>query len=84
MKCLFSKIAAATHRAEKLLLIQAADETVIDDRKLTGKLHGITKALLPAADVNPTCISRGCMSIAENDPVVRPWYGKSEKCADFA
>ena len=24
------------------------------------------------------------MSITENDPVVRPWYGESEKRTDFA
>ena len=44
-KALGCKVAATTHRAEKLSLIQTADETLVDDGKLTGKLHGITKAL---------------------------------------
>lgn len=44
-KALGCKVTATTHRAEKLPLIQTADETLIDDGKLTGKLQGITKAL---------------------------------------
>lgn len=44
-KALGCRVTATTHRAEKLSLIQAADETLIDDGKLTGKLQGITKAL---------------------------------------
>ena len=44
-KALGCKVAATTHRAEKLSLIQTADETLVDDGNLTGKLQGITKAL---------------------------------------
>ena len=44
-KALGCRVTATTHRAEKLSLIQTADETLIDDGKLTGKLNGITKAL---------------------------------------
>lgn len=39
------KVVATTHRADKLPLLAEADEAVIDDGKLTGKAHGITKAL---------------------------------------
>lgn len=44
-KALGCKVAATTHRDEKLSLIQTADETLVDDGNLTGKLLGITKAL---------------------------------------
>ncbi|MBR2995689.1 MAG: zinc-binding dehydrogenase [Lachnospiraceae bacterium] len=39
------RVIAATHREDKLPLIMAADEAVIDDGKLTGRIHGVTKAL---------------------------------------
>lgn len=39
------KVIATTHRQGKLTLLAEADEAVLDDGKLTGKLHGVTKAL---------------------------------------
>ena len=39
------KVIATTHRESKLPLIQEADEAVLDDGRLTGKIHGVTKAL---------------------------------------
>ena len=44
-KALGCKVIATTHREDKLPLIAGADEAVIDDGKLTGKIHGVTKAL---------------------------------------
>ena len=44
-KALGCKVIATTHREDKLPLIAEADEAVIDDGRLTGKLHGVTKAL---------------------------------------
>ena len=44
-KALGCKVTATTHRTEKLSLIQTADEALVDDGKLTGKLQGISKAL---------------------------------------
>lgn len=44
-KALGCKVIATTHREDKLPLIAEADETVIDDGKLTGKVRGVTKAL---------------------------------------
>lgn len=44
-KALGCKVIATTHREDKLPLIAAVDEAVIDDGKLTGKIHGATKAL---------------------------------------
>lgn len=44
-KALGCKVIATTHREEKLPLISEADETVLDDGKLTGRIHGVTKAL---------------------------------------
>lgn len=44
-KALGSRVVATTHREEKLPLIAEADEAVIDDGKLTGKISGVTKAL---------------------------------------
>ncbi|MBQ8068727.1 MAG: zinc-binding dehydrogenase [Solobacterium sp.] len=44
-KALGSKVIATTHRESKLSLITEADEAVIDDGRLTGKIHGVTKAL---------------------------------------
>ena len=44
-KALGCKVIATTHRADKLPLIAEADESVMDDGKLTGKVHGVTKAL---------------------------------------
>jgi len=39
------KVIATTHRESKLPLIQEADAAVLDDGRLTGKIHGVTKAL---------------------------------------
>ncbi|WP_281679528.1 alcohol dehydrogenase catalytic domain-containing protein [Synergistes jonesii] len=39
------KVIATTHRTDKLPLIAQADEAVLDDGKLTGKIRGATKAL---------------------------------------
>ena len=44
-KALGCRVIATTHREDKLPLIVDADETVIDDGKLTGRIHGVTKAL---------------------------------------
>lgn len=44
-KALGCLVIATTHREDKLPLIMDADETVIDDGKLTGRIHGVTKAL---------------------------------------
>ena len=39
------RVIASAHREEKLPLLSAADQAVLDDGKLTGKIHGVTKAL---------------------------------------
>ena len=39
------RVIATTHRESKLALIADADEAVLDDGKLTGRIHGVTKAL---------------------------------------
>ncbi len=44
-KALGSRIIAATHREDKLRFLSEADEAVIDDGKLTGKVRGVTRAL---------------------------------------
>jgi len=44
-KALGCRVIATTHREDKLPLIVDADEAVIDDGKLTGSVHGVTKAL---------------------------------------
>ena len=44
-KALGCRVVATTHREGKLPLIADADETIIDDGKLTGKINGVTKAL---------------------------------------
>jgi NADPH:quinone reductase-like Zn-dependent oxidoreductase len=44
-KALSCKVIATTHRTAKLSLIAEADEQVLDDGKLTGKIKGVTKAL---------------------------------------
>ncbi|MGX8698866.1 MAG: alcohol dehydrogenase catalytic domain-containing protein [bacterium] len=44
-KALCCRVIATTHREEKLPLLAEADEAVLDDGRLTGKLHGVTKAL---------------------------------------
>lgn len=44
-KALGCKVIATTHREDKLPLIAEADEAVIDDGRLTGKIQGVTKAL---------------------------------------
>lgn len=44
-KALGCRVIATTHRPEKLSLISEADEAVLDDGILTGKIQGVTKAL---------------------------------------
>ncbi len=44
-KAFGARVIATTHREDKLSLIYEADETVIDEGKLTGNIHGVTKAL---------------------------------------
>ena len=44
-KALGCKVIATTHKESKLPLIAEADEAVIDDGRLTGKIQGVTKAL---------------------------------------
>ena len=44
-KALGCMVIASTHKESKLPLIADADEAVIDDGRLTGKIHGVTKAL---------------------------------------
>ena len=44
-KALGCRVVATTHRESKLALIADADEAVLDDGKLTGRIHGVTKAL---------------------------------------
>ena len=39
------RVIATTHRESKLPLIEEADEAVLDDGRLTGKIHGVTKAV---------------------------------------
>ena len=44
-KALGCRVIATTHREDKLPLIMDADEAVIDDGKLTSRIHGVTKVL---------------------------------------
>ena len=44
-KALGCKVIATTHREKYFSKISAADEIILDDGKLTGKIEGITKAL---------------------------------------
>lgn len=44
-KALGCKVVATTHRESKLALLAEADEAILDDGKLTGRVHGVTKAL---------------------------------------
>ena len=44
-KILGCRVIAAVHREEKRQLVSGADETWLDDGRLTGKVHGVTKAL---------------------------------------
>lgn len=44
-KALGCRVLATTHRTEKLSLLADADEAILDDGKLTGKVRGVTKAL---------------------------------------
>jgi len=44
-KALGCRVIATTHKESKLPLIAEVDEAVIDDGRLTGKVHGVTKAL---------------------------------------
>ena len=44
-KAVGCRVIATTHRENKLELIREADERILDDGKLTGKVKGVTKAL---------------------------------------
>jgi len=44
-KALGCRVAASTHREEKLPLLADADEAVLDDGRLTGRVRGVTRAL---------------------------------------
>jgi NADPH:quinone reductase-like Zn-dependent oxidoreductase len=44
-KALGCRVLATTHRAEKIRLLEAADEQFLDTGRLTGKISGVTKAL---------------------------------------
>jgi len=44
-KALGCRVIATTHKDSKFGLIKNADEIILDDGKLTGKVHGVTKAL---------------------------------------
>jgi len=44
-KALGCRVVATTHRETKLPLLSEADEAVLDDGRLTGKVRGVTKAL---------------------------------------
>ena len=44
-KALGCRVLATTHRESKLSLLQEADEAILDDGALSGKLSGVTKAL---------------------------------------
>jgi NADPH:quinone reductase-like Zn-dependent oxidoreductase len=44
-KALGCQVVATTHRTEKLKLLEAADEQILDTGILTGKIRGVTKAL---------------------------------------
>ena len=44
-KALGCRVIATTHREAKLPLLSEADEAVPDDGRITGKVHGITKAI---------------------------------------
>jgi NADPH:quinone reductase-like Zn-dependent oxidoreductase len=44
-KTLGCKVIATTHKESKLTLLAEADEAILDDGKLTGRVHGVTKAL---------------------------------------
>ncbi len=44
-KVLGCRVIATTHRESKLPLLAKADEAILDDGRLTGKIHGVTKAL---------------------------------------
>lgn len=44
-KTLGCRVIATTHKEEKLSLLQEADERLVDDGRLTGRVNGVTKAL---------------------------------------
>ncbi len=44
-KALGCRVVATTHRETKLPLLSGADEAVLDDVRLTGRVRGVTKAL---------------------------------------
>ncbi len=44
-KAVGCRVISTTHRAEKLPFLANADEAILDDGRLTGRLHGVTKAL---------------------------------------
>ena len=44
-KALGARVIATTHKEDKFHLIKDADEIILDDGKLTGRIKGVTKAL---------------------------------------
>ena len=44
-KALGCRVVATTHREAKLPLLSEADEAVLDDGRLTGRVHGVNRAL---------------------------------------
>jgi NADPH:quinone reductase-like Zn-dependent oxidoreductase len=44
-KALGCRVVATTHRAEKMKLLETADEQILDEGVLTGRISGVTKAL---------------------------------------
>jgi NADPH:quinone reductase-like Zn-dependent oxidoreductase len=44
-KALGCRVLATTHKTEKMKLLEAADEQLLDTEVLTGKIRGVTKAL---------------------------------------
>ena len=44
-RALGCRVIATTHRPAKLALLDAADEALLDEGTLTGRVHGVTKAL---------------------------------------
>ena len=44
-KALGCRVTATTHRENKLSLLSDADEAILDDGRLAGRIHGVSKAL---------------------------------------
>ena len=62
-RALGCRVLATTHRKEKLPLLEGAHEAILDDGRLTGKVHGITRALDLVGPRNLkdtlTCVDKG-------------------------